>query len=123
MVLVDTSVWITHLRKGHDRLRVLLEEADIAVHPMIIGELACGALNPRREILGLLESLPSAVVAEHQEVIALIEKRRLWGYGIGYVDVHLLTSAILSNISIWTEDNNLRNAATMLHVAYQPAGR
>jgi predicted nucleic acid-binding protein len=118
MILVDTSVWVTHLKKGSSRLQHLLHDVEVASHPMVIGELACGTLHNRSGILAMLETLPQVTVAEHTEVLQLIEKKRLMGTGIGYVDAHLLASAILSHTPLWTEDNHLKKIATSLKIVY-----
>jgi hypothetical protein len=118
MVLVDTSVWVTHLRRGENALKALLEEGKVACHPYIIGELACGNLTNRAEILGLLQALPQATVAEHEEVLRFVDIHRLMGVGLGYVDVHLLASARLTLIPLWTEDARLHDAAEKLGIAF-----
>lgn len=117
MILVDTSVWVTHLRKGSPCLKKLLEDVEVASHPMVIGELACGSLRNRSEILSMLETLPQVTVADHLEVLRFIEKKHLMGTGIGYVDAHLLASVVLSDDLLWTEDNHLKKAAMSLNVA------
>ena len=109
-VLVDTSIWVSHFREGHPDLEILLAEGCVATHPFVIGELACGNLKNRAEILSLLRALPSTAVAEHEEVMVFIENHRLMGKGLGYVDVHLLASAILSGVPLWTEDKSLARA-------------
>jgi hypothetical protein len=111
MILVDTSVWIAHFRKGGSKLGELLNEALVLVHAFVVGELACGNLKNRARILSHLEALPSAVSATHEEVMRLIEDRKLWGLGIGWIDVHLLASALLSNCQFWTLDGRLVRAA------------
>ena len=113
MILADTSVWVEHLRHGNTPLKTLLQDGDIVCHPMIIGELACGDLHPRQEILGLLAALPVVMVAEHAEVLKFIEQKHLAGKGLGYIDAHLLASAVLSDIPIWTEDASLKKAAIL----------
>jgi predicted nucleic acid-binding protein len=118
MVLVDTSVWVTHLREGDDRLAGLLNEGLVCCHPFVIGELACGNLKNRMEVLSLLQSLPSAETVEHEEVLAFIEKNRLMGTGLGYVGVHLLGSALLSDAVLWTADSRLAKAASEMGVCY-----
>lgn len=120
MVLVDTSVWISHLREGNPQLVELLNNGDVVCHPFVIGELACGNMKNRNEILSLLHSLPGAETAEHDEVLRFIEHNRLMGTGPGIIDVHLLTSAILSDIFLWTMDNSLKRAASQLNVEYKP---
>lgn len=119
MVLVDTSVWVTHFRAGEARLAALLEEGRVACHPFIIGELACGNLANRTELLRLLKSMPQALVADHEEVMRFLELHRLIGIGLGYVDVHLLASARLSLAPLWTLDVKLREAAAKLEIAFQ----
>lgn len=118
MVLVDTSVWIDHLRTGNPRLEALLDEGEAVCHPFIIGELACGHVRNRRRILDLLRSLPGVVTAGHDEVMRLIDAHRLMGTGIGYLDAHLLASARLSSTPIWTFDMPLDRIAVKLETAY-----
>jgi predicted nucleic acid-binding protein len=119
MVLVDTSVWVSHLRESHDDLANLLNDGEVACHPFIVGELACGNLKNRTIILSLLETLPMAAAVEHEEVLSFIERRRLMGKGLGYVDVHLLASAVLSRLSLWTLDKKLGQVAEMLRLRYR----
>ena len=107
MILVDTSVWVEHLRRGLPRLAALLQEGTVLIHPWVIGELACGNLRNRGEVLELLQGLPAALVASDQEVLLLIERDQLMGQGIGYVDAHLLASAKLSHGRLWTQDRRL----------------
>ena len=118
MVLVDTSIWVSHLRKGNARLRALLENAEVACHPLIIGELACGNIKNRTEILSSLHALPAAVVAKHEEVIRFIESHHLMGRGLGLIDMHLLASALLTRAPLWTADKRLRAASAELSIAY-----
>ncbi len=122
MILVDTSIWIDHLRKGNDALSLLLEQDLVLTHPFIIGELACGSMVNRREILRLLETLPAAVSAGDEEVLQLVETKRLYGVGIGWIDVHLLASAQLSHAPLWTSDRRLKRAAESLRIACRSAG-
>lgn len=118
MILVDTSVWVDHLRKTVPALAEALESGDVMTHPFVIGELACGNLRNRDEILGLLTALPSAVVATHEETLLFVERRRLMGKGIGYVDVHLLASvALTAGARLWTRDRRLGAVAADLRVA------
>lgn len=119
MVLVDTSVWVSHFRRRHPGLVNLLNDGEVACHPFIVGELACGNLRNRTTILTLLQALPMAVVAEHQETMTFIESRALMGKGLGYIDVHLLASCILSGLPIWTLDKKLERVADMVHCRYQ----
>ena len=114
MMLIDTSVWIDHLRRGDDALVERLDNAEVWCHPFIRGELACGHLGNRQEILSLMEALPEAPLADQEEVMTLVESRRLMGRGLGWVDVHLLASAMLAGIDLWTRDRRLAQAAQEL---------
>jgi predicted nucleic acid-binding protein len=118
VVLVDTSLWVLHLRSGHPHLEKLLARGEVVTHLYIIGELACGKLKNRGEILALLEAIPQATMATHEEVLGLIEDRKLMGCGLGYVDVHLLASAFLTPLRLWTNDQRLKSAAFKLGVGY-----
>jgi predicted nucleic acid-binding protein len=112
VILVDTSVWVHHLRHGDDALARLLNKQEILTHPSVIGELALGSLRNREIVPGSLAELPSAAVAEHSEVMTLIETQRLWNLGIGYDDAHLLASVYLTPGSwLWTRDRALADAA------------
>jgi predicted nucleic acid-binding protein len=119
MVLVDTSVWVSHLREMHADLANLLNDGEVACHRFIVSELACGNLKNRTIILSLLDALPMVLAAEHEEVLTFIESYSLMGKGLGYVDVHLLASAALSRLSIWTFDKKLKQAADILGVSYK----
>lgn len=118
MVLVDTSIWVSHLTKGNARLKTLLEKAEVVCHPFIIGELACGNIKNRTEILSLLQALPMAGVAKHEEALRFIESHHLMGSGLGLIDVHLLASALLTRVLLWTADKRLRAASAELNIAY-----
>jgi predicted nucleic acid-binding protein len=107
LILVDTSVWVDHLRCGLPRLASLLQEGEVLIHPWVIGEIACGHLRDRRPVLELLQGLPAALVASDLEVLLLIESAQLMGRGINYVDAHLLASAKLSRCGLWTQDRCL----------------
>jgi predicted nucleic acid-binding protein len=111
MILVDTSIWVEHLRSDLPQLARRLEEGTAATHPWVIGELACGNLRNRQTFLGLLSALPHVSVAKEHEVLFTIESRRLMGQGIGFIDAHLLTSAMLSKATIWTQDRRLSAVA------------
>ena len=111
MILVDTSVWVDHFRRGDAQLARLLEHNAVVMHPFVIGEIACGSLTDRRLILGLLHELPSAVVANFDEVLGFIERHNLSAKGIGYVDVHLIASAALGDTMLWTRDKRLSAVA------------
>ncbi len=120
MILVDTSVWVDHLRRGDPRLVDLLERSIVIMHPFVVGEIACGSLNDRVSILELLQDLPAAAVAEGDEVLRFIERHALHGKGIGYVDVHLLASiALTERAKIWTRDKKLLLVAEKLGCVYQ----
>jgi predicted nucleic acid-binding protein len=118
MVLVDTSVWIKHLRDGNAGLDGLLNEGQVVCHPFIIGELACGNLNNRAEIISLLQSLSMSLFAEHDEVLQFIDNHRLMGSGLGYIDIHLLTSANLTNIPLWTFDKKLHEVSLKIGLTH-----
>lgn len=107
MILVDTSVWIDHFRSGNVRLSDLLQEGQVATHPMVLGELACGSLLKRAETLRLLNHLPRIAQAPHDLVLQAIESRRLFGKGIGWIDAHLLTASLVSSVPLWTLDRRL----------------
>jgi len=122
LILVDTSVWVDHLRRGDAQLVNLLERANVAMHPFVVGEIACGSLRDRSSILELLQDLPAAVVAEGEEVLGFIERHVLHGNGIGYVDVHLLASvALTEGAKLWTRDKSLRRVAQALGCAFRDA--
>lgn len=124
MILVDTSVWVDHLRAGDDGLVALLEEARVLVHPFVIGEIACGTLADRAQTLDLLTNMPTAPCAEHHEVLVFIEQHRLYGRGVGYVDAHLLASvALVPGAVLWTRDRRLHSTAAALGCAYAPSAR
>ena len=118
MILVDTSVWIDHLRKSDKELARLLLDTQVLIHPFVVGELACGNLENREEVLGLLSDLPVAIVASHTEILYFIDQRQLMGRGIGYVDAHLLASASLNPPArLWTRDKRLAHVAADLDLA------
>jgi predicted nucleic acid-binding protein len=119
MILVDTSVWVDHLRAGNRKLRSLLEDAEVLAHPFVVGELACGVLRNREEILTLLQALPEAQAAEREEVMHVVERERLYGRGIGWIDAHLLASARLSSAALWTLDRQLSKIASALDLAFE----
>lgn len=116
MILVDTSVWIDHLRNGRAGLAQPLEAASVLTHPFVIGELACGNLKNRTEILNLLAALPHAPLADHAHVLTMIETHQLAGRGLGWVDVHLLASAMLCGAKLWTLDKPLRKVADAMQL-------
>ena len=116
MILVDTSVWIEHFRAGSERLKTLLLDGQVLCHPLVVGELACGTLQKRAEILTMLKALPEAHLLDHQEVMSFLEARHFYGRGIGWVDAHLLASTLLTRCALWTFDKPLRRAAAALNV-------
>lgn len=118
-VLVDTSVWVSHLRAANTELAALLQSEAVACHPFVIGELALCNLRNRASILSLLQDLPSADLVEHGEALAFIDTHALHGRGIGYVDIHLLASTVLSGMTLWTEDKRLAGIAKGLRVSYR----
>ena len=118
MVLVDTSIWVDHLRKGNRHLEELLLDAEVACHSFVIGELACGNIKNRSEILTLLQALPTTPTIDLDEYLYFIDQNRLYGFGIGFVDIHLLASAKLADIPIWTGDKKLDEAAINLNISY-----
>jgi predicted nucleic acid-binding protein len=120
VILVDTSVWVDHLRAGDDKLVTHLELNRVVSHPFIVGELACGNIKNRTEVLGLLSDLAIIDIADHQEVLDFIEFHQLMGRGIGYVDVHLLAAVYMSPPTrIWTRDERLLVVAVALDVALE----
>jgi len=122
MVLVDTSVWISHFRNTHQGLAELLNAGEVVCHPFVIGELACDNLANRTTIISLLEALPLASAATPEEVLIFIEAQHLMGKGLGYIDVHLLAAALLNGVSLWTLDVKLGKAAGRLDCRYRSAG-
>lgn len=118
MILVDTSVWVDHLRSSHTLLANLLERSLIVTHELVIGELACGNLKNREEILSLFSSLPRCSPATHEEVLFFIERHRLMGRGVGYVENALLAAAVMNGLTFWTRDKRLLALATELGCAW-----
>ena len=115
MILVDTSVWADHLRAPDEQMSALLSERSVTIHPFVIGEISVGNLHRRRAVLTSLAALPKAIVARDAEVLEFIEQHRLFGLGIGYVDIHLLVSASLTpETGLWTRDRRLHAAASRL---------
>ena len=119
MILVDTSLWIDHIRHPDARLDALLADDEVGTHPYILGELALGTIRNRAEILNQLNRLPGMIVAFHSDLMSFIERHALVGSGIGYVDAHLLASARLTHGGrLWTRDKRLGTAASRLDVAW-----
>lgn len=109
ITLVDTSVWVDHLRHGNNRLASLLDEGNVLCHPFVVGELACGNLAHRDHILDLLGALPETPIASHEEIMALMRLRELHGKGLGWIDMHLVASALLAGCPLWTLDKTLHS--------------
>jgi predicted nucleic acid-binding protein len=120
MILVDTSVWVEHLRHGVGHLEKLLLGEEVLMHPFVEGEIACGSLRNRKKVLRLLGHLPRVELAEHDEVLTLIEQARLYALGIGWIDAHLLASGMLSRSRLWSLDRRLEAVAGRLKVGYSP---
>lgn len=118
MILLDTSVWVEHLRSGLPAVGDLLQSDLVFTHPFVIGEIACGHLLNRTRILSHLERLPALSTVRHEEVLRLIERHRLWGSGIGWIDAHLLTAVAIHRCRLWTRDRALQRAAKALAVEY-----
>jgi predicted nucleic acid-binding protein len=115
-MLVDTSVWVDHLRRGNTALTSILESAEVWSHPFVQGELACGNLRNREEVLSLIGSLPQAPILTLAEALSLVESRRLMGKGLGWIDLHLLGSALLAGLPFWTMDRRLSEAAARVGI-------
>ena len=118
-VLVDTSIWVNHFRSSNSHLHDLLDNTEVVCHPLVIGELACGNLKKRKEILALLAALPMAPEVDHEEALEFIEINKLMGKGIGFIDVMLLASSRLSALPVWTNDSKLKEAAQKLNISYK----
>jgi len=119
MILVDSSVWIDHFRKGNEELRELLYSNQVMLHDFVIGELALGNFRNRKIVLQMLSDLPKAICATTDEAFLFIDKHRLYGLGIGYIDSHLLASAMLTEARLWTNDKKLKEIAVKLGCSYE----
>lgn len=120
MILLDTSVWVDHLRLSDLQVATILQSGQVLTHPFVIGELACGNLKLRTKILGLLAALPQAQRAQEQEVLFYIDRHHLMGQGIGYIDAHLLAAtALTEGARLWTKDKRLDALAQKLELAYE----
>lgn len=120
MILVDTAIWVDYLRSGHNHLRELLLDSAVLMHPFVTGEIACGNLANRTEIIRLMKDLPETNVATDQETLFLIEQRQLMGRGIGYIDAHLLAATALTPPALlWTSDRRLATMASEMRLAYR----
>jgi predicted nucleic acid-binding protein len=122
VILVDSSIWIDHLRKPEIGLERLLGDGQVLCHPFVVGELACGHLRRRLAFLAQIQLLPMATVATHSEALALVDRHALAGRGIGWTDVHLLSSALLTRpAALWTRDKRLAAAAAELGCLHRPS--
>jgi predicted nucleic acid-binding protein len=117
-VLVDTSIWVDHFRRTNVTLKGLLEDNRVLIHPFIVGEIACGSLGNREEILDLLQLLPMCKQADFYEILSLISSKKLYGKGVGFVDVHLAAASLLSPCFLWTADKRLHAIATELRIQF-----
>lgn len=118
MILADTSVWVDHLRSGTDALRAELDGKNILIHPFVVGEVAMGHLSPRGQIMEAFDDLPAATVATDREVLRFVERHRLFGTGVGYIDVHLLVAVQLTaDALLWTYDRRLAETARRVGMA------
>ena len=122
MILVDSSVWMDHLRAGEPALLDILNAGLVLAHPFVVGELACGNLKNRKAVLSLLQDLPAAPVATDEEVLFFIDRHGLMGRGIGYVDAHLLSAISLTGTGrLWTRDKRLSAIAESMSLAFETA--
>jgi predicted nucleic acid-binding protein len=119
-VLVDTSVWIDHFRRSHPALAAALDRGDVECHEFVLGELACGSLPRRDEVLTLMQTLPRVAAVSHDEAMALVTERRLWARGLGWIDVNLLAAALVGGARLWTLDRRLGRVAQDLGVGWEP---
>jgi len=119
MILVDTSVWINHFRSNERHLEKLLFDGEVLCHNHVIGELACGNIKNREEIISLLQALPMAPQIEFNEYLYFIDRNHLNGKGIGFVDIHLLASAQLGQVKLWTADKRLKAIASGFGLNYK----
>ena len=120
MLLADTSIWVDHLRRPNEQFVAALEGDVVLVHPFVVGELACGNLRNRRELLSLLAKLPFAPSATHEEALTFVDRHKLMGSGLGWVDLHLLASTALAGTArLWTRDRQLAAAAARLKLAFR----
>jgi predicted nucleic acid-binding protein len=118
LVLVDTSVWINHLRYSDELLVNLLNKNQVFTHDFIIGELACGNLNNREKFITYLNQIPKLSSLNHSEILYFLNENKLYGLGIGYIDVNLLASSVLNDLKIFTYDKHLQNASDLLNIRF-----
>ena len=119
MILADTSVWVDHLRVGNRRLADLLSSGEVSFHPMVVGELACGNLRRRKEVIALLHALPALDRVTDDEILFFVEKHRLHGKGLGLIDMHLLASCQLAGARLWTLDKRLKQASSRMEIGFE----
>ena len=117
MILVDTSIWVDHLRRRDAALVQLLDDGEVATHVFVVGELACGHLANRAEILSLLQALPHLPAVEHEEALEFVARHAIAGAGIGWIDAHLLAATALARVHLWTRDRRLLMVARRLRLA------
>ncbi len=120
MILLDTSVWIDHFRHGNRVVMRLLAQDHVFMHPYIVGELACGSLRKRQETLSALQELSQLAVVPDSDVLFFLERQKLFGKGLGYVDLHLLAATVMHHAQLWTMDKILHRCAAELHVQWSP---
>jgi predicted nucleic acid-binding protein len=118
MILVDTSVWIDHFHHSDEDLKKLLLSNQVCIHPFVLGELSCGNIRNRKEVLSLLRTLKSIDLVLDEEVYLFIEERKLFGKGLGFIDIHLLASAMIHHVPIWTRDKSLKRVTVELGIAF-----
>jgi len=118
VILVDTSVWIDHFRQANRMLSSLLDRDEVILHPFVLGELACGNLSNREEIIALLHALPVISKADDDEIIFFIKRHALMGRGVGLIDMHLLASCRIAKCSLWTKDRRLKGIAIEMGIDY-----
>jgi predicted nucleic acid-binding protein len=123
VILVDSSVWMDHFRKPVGRLAALLDAEECCTHPFVIGEIACGNLKNRKEIIALLHSLPSVHKAADDEILFFIERNGLNGRGVGLIDIHLLASCLTERCNLWTADKRLQAVAAELRIQSSQQGQ
>lgn len=120
MIVVDTSVWIEHFRRGCRVLMHLLAHDRVMMHPYIVGELACGHLRKRADTISLLQTLPHAKTASDADTLYFLERQKLYGKGLGYIDLHLLAAVVITGSQLWSMDKALQRQADALHIAFVP---
>jgi predicted nucleic acid-binding protein len=118
MILVDTSVWIDHLHNANEGLKELLLSNQVCIHPYILGELSCGNISNRNEVLSLFRALPIIDAALDEQVFAFIEERKLYGKGLGFIDVHILASALIHHLYVWTNDKSLQRVIREFGISF-----